>query len=75
MSERGLFRSGRLAQVIRGNDGEEHARRPYPEPVLTVMSGMRADLFDRDATSIIGALGYYVGTITSGIGAWQLKRG
>ncbi len=41
----------------------------------TLVEQVRADLFDRDATSIIGALGYYVGTITSGIGAWQLKRG
>lgn len=41
----------------------------------TVVEQLRANLFDRDATSIIAALGYYVGTITSGIGAWQLKRG
>ena len=41
----------------------------------TVVEQLRANLFDRDAASIIGALGYYVGTITSGIGAWQLKRG
>lgn len=41
----------------------------------TLVEQLRANLFDRDATSIIGALGYYVGTITSGIGAWQMKRG
>ncbi len=41
----------------------------------TVVEQLRADLFDRDATSIIGALGYYAGTIACGIGAWQLKRG
>ena len=41
----------------------------------TLVEQVRADLFDRDATDIIAALGYYVGTITSGIGAWQLKRG
>lgn len=40
----------------------------------TVVEQLRADLFDRDATSIIGALGYYVGCIVSGIGAWQLER-
>lgn len=40
----------------------------------TLVEQLRANLFDRDATSIIGALAYYVGTITSGIGAWQLKR-
>ncbi len=41
----------------------------------TLVEQVRADLFDRDAASIIGALGYYAGTITSGIGAWQMKRG
>ncbi len=41
----------------------------------TLVEQVRADLFDRNATDIIAALGYYVGTITSGIGAWQLKRG
>ena len=41
----------------------------------TLVEQVRADLFDREATDVIAALGYYVGTITSGIGAWQLKRG
>jgi hypothetical protein len=41
----------------------------------TLVEQVRADLFDRDTASVIGALGYYAGAITSGIGAWQLKRG
>ncbi|MDH3248802.1 MAG: hypothetical protein OEQ47_07560 [Acidimicrobiia bacterium] len=41
----------------------------------TLVEQVRGGILDSDATSIIAAIGYYVGTITSGVGAWQMKRG
>lgn len=36
---------------------------------------VRADIFDADAATVIGGLVFYVASITSGIGAWQMSRG
>lgn len=36
---------------------------------------VRAEIFDADGATIIGALVFYVASITSGVGAWQMSRG
>ena len=36
---------------------------------------VRGDIFDADAATVIGALAFYVASITSGIGSWQMSRG
>ena len=36
---------------------------------------VRGDIFDADGATVIGALVFYVASITSGIGAWQMSRG
>jgi hypothetical protein len=36
---------------------------------------VRADIFDADGATIVAALIFYVASITSGIGAWQMGRG
>lgn len=40
----------------------------------SLIEEVRNDIFDADAGTLIGALAYYAAAITSGVGAWQLKR-
>ncbi|MGI9607873.1 MAG: hypothetical protein ACR2P0_17225 [Acidimicrobiales bacterium] len=42
--------------------------------VVDVIEEVRNDIFDRDATTVVGALIYYGGAILSGVGALQLKN-
>ena len=35
---------------------------------------VRAEIFDADAATVVGALVFYAASITSGIGAWQMSR-
>jgi uncharacterized membrane protein YoaT (DUF817 family) len=40
-----------------------------------VIEEVRADIFDADGATIVGALVFYAASITSGVGAWQMSRG
>lgn len=35
---------------------------------------VRANIFDADGATIVGALVFYVASITSGVGAWQMSQ-
>lgn len=35
---------------------------------------VRADIFDADGATVLGAIVFYVASITSGVGAWQMSQ-
>jgi hypothetical protein len=35
---------------------------------------VRADIFDADGATVVGAIVFYVASITSGVGAWQMSQ-
>jgi hypothetical protein len=40
----------------------------------SVIEEVRNDVFDADGATLVGALLYYVASIASGVGAWQLSK-
>ena len=40
----------------------------------SVVEELRNDILDTDGATVVGAVLYYVASITSGVGAWQLSK-